>query len=111
MSINGATLEVFCNDRGCGEEEVIARRSVAAKSRGHRKMNYVGKESKKSTEHYYYQCPVCGNKRMWEKKGDLLDEVSLGTMAYNNFLISGIKKMLIGIAVLLVIMFMMIKYL
>lgn len=89
--MQGDSLEVYCQNKECGEPEVHSGIIGHHETARFRKMAYMGKKEvtavalvakyvlKKDTPptgtYHLYQCPVCGARRVYHESGGLTQEV------------------------------------
>ncbi len=89
--MGGESLEVYCPNKKCGEQEVHSDATARREIMKLRRMAYMGKkevnpaaviakrilskETPPSGTYHYYQCPVCGARRVYHESGGLTREV------------------------------------
>ncbi len=94
--MGGESLEVYCPNKECGEQEVRSGLAARQETMKFRRMAYMGKKEvnaavavakrmlKKDTPpagtYHYYQCPVCGARRVYHESGGLTREVDANVL-------------------------------
>jgi hypothetical protein len=89
--MKGDSIEVYCQNKECGEPEVHKDIIGHHETMRYRRMNYMGskevrpavvvvkhlldKETPPSGTYFLYQCPVCGAKRAYHDSGGMIKEV------------------------------------
>lgn len=89
--MKGESLEVYCQNKECGEPEVHKDIIGDHETKRYRRMNYMGsrevnpavaavkhllaRETPPSGMYFLYQCPVCGAKRAYHGSGGMVTEV------------------------------------
>jgi predicted RNA-binding Zn-ribbon protein involved in translation (DUF1610 family) len=89
--MSGEKLEVYCPKKECGEQEVHSDFAARHETTKLRRMTYMGKkeinaasviakkilskDTRPAGTYHYYQCPVCGGRRVYHESGGLTKEV------------------------------------